>query len=771
MTPLRRFPALAFALSLVAIAGFCVASESFGLLVVAGALAAMSWYVTEGPRGRTLPRWVANILLIAAVLNAGVDWAQRGSTGEVMDVVGRFTLWLTIIKLYESKGVRDYGQLLALGAVLMVAGALQSVQLSFAILLLVYVVLGLYVVLLFQLHVAYERTRTARRVSAPADAKMVPAVQPAIGQNLGRSFGGLGAALALTTFLISGAVFVAFPRGVLVAESAFGAGRRQAGFTDEVRLRDNPRIGESRREVFTVEMRDPQGAAMKSSEPLRLRGAVLDQYSPVEARWTSSRQSRDSSRTLASRGLEEFVPLGERAIDTRVQTFTQIVKMRSMASNTLFASYAPVAFAAEAGRDIAFEPSTLMLRELREKSGASLGWSSEYRLKVQPFPTAETMYALSGEAGTQSTPANHYSPVVFQIAKQILVGKGIDPQPGSKLPPDDRMRWRLAVARAIVEELHSPRFQYTTDLSDFVVGRGEDPTLIFLTKHRFGHCEHFAAAMVALCRSVGVEARLITGYIAMEYDDSAQHYIVRESNAHAWVEVRTGTSTWATFDPTPPATLEAINEAGRTWIDNWRWMYDRVEFMWNNRFVGFDGSTQATLAERLSDRWLRRFQEALAAMREATAGINAAFRLGPAGYIWLGLLGMVMLVAVAALVSVARRRATVRRVAGLERAHGRAGRRLVEQLGFYADALALLRGAGLPKPQWQTPQAFAGDVAARRPDLKSDVGEVVETFYAVRYGGAPLDEARGARIRDVLAGLGRKLGDRSSGRSTSPSER
>ena len=747
MNLLRRFPAMAFALSLLAIAGFCVATESFGWLVVAGTMAALSWYYTEGPRGRTLPRWVANLLLVAAVLYAVADWLQRSSSGEIMDVVGRFTLILTVIKLYENKSARDYGQLLALGAVLMVAGALQSVQLSFAVLLLAYVLLGLYVVLLFQLHVAHERARAARRALAPEGAPFVPAVQPAFGRRLRGGFGSFGAAMACTTLLISGAVFVVFPRGILAAESVMGGGRRQTGLA-EVSLRDNSRISESRREVFTVAVLDPQGQPIEWTGPVLMRGLVLDQYVPTDARWTTSKSARESSRTLLGRGPEVFVPLGMRAIDTRVQTYTQVVTMSSMASDVLFSAFAPVAMAVEADRAIAFETATLLLRE---KKAGKLGSSREYRIRFQPFPSAETMESLGGESAMLSTPAAWHNPGVFQMARDILRARGV-PEQAPRGDSSERTRWRLAVARAFMDELQSDRFSYTTDLSDFVVERTEDPTWAFLSKYRFGHCEHFAAAMVVLCRSVGVEARLIAGYIAMEFDASARHYIVRESNAHAWVEVRTGTANWTTFDPTPPDTLEAINESRRTWVDHWRWMYDRIEFMWNNRIVGFDSSTQATLAERLSSRWLRSVQEAVAGLGERMGQINAAFKLGPAGYIWLGLLGAVGVLAVITAITLTRRARSIRRVTGLESARGGQARRLVRELGFYADALDLLERGGLSKPAWQPPLEFAREVGARRPELAEPVRGVVDEFYRVRFGGQSAD-------MDVVRGLLRRLGE------------
>ena len=92
---------------------------------------------------------------------------------------------------------------------------------------------------------------------------------------------------------------------------------------------------------------------------------------------------------------------------------------------------------------------------------------------------------------------------------------------------------------------------YTTDLRDFVQIAGEDPIESFLTRYRFGHCEYFASALTAMCRSVGIESRLVTGYVAIEYDEGIERYIVRESNAHAWSEVRTGPYQWTGLDPSP----------------------------------------------------------------------------------------------------------------------------------------------------------------------------------------------------------------------------
>ena len=162
MNLLRSFPMMAFALVLLSMAGFCVAWRSVDLLLVCGALAAMSWYITEGPRGRHLPRWVSNILILAASLNVFADLMQHRH--DMLGVLGRFAIWLILIKLYERKTARDYAQLLTLSLLLMVISSLESASLLFGVILLGYAALGLYVLLLFQLHAGFRRERLRRVV-------------------------------------------------------------------------------------------------------------------------------------------------------------------------------------------------------------------------------------------------------------------------------------------------------------------------------------------------------------------------------------------------------------------------------------------------------------------------------------------------------------------------------------------------------------------------------------------------------------------------------
>ena len=60
-------------------------------------------------------------------------------------------------------------------------------------------------------------------------------------------------------------------------------------------------------------------------------------------------------------------------------------------------------------------------------------------------------------------------------------------------------------------------------------------------RNRAGVCQDYAHAMLALCRSVGIPARYVSGYL---------HVGVGAEGSHAWVEVYLPGSGWIGFDPT-----------------------------------------------------------------------------------------------------------------------------------------------------------------------------------------------------------------------------
>ncbi|EDY82481.1 Transglutaminase-like superfamily protein [Verrucomicrobiia bacterium DG1235] len=76
-----------------------------------------------------------------------------------------------------------------------------------------------------------------------------------------------------------------------------------------------------------------------------------------------------------------------------------------------------------------------------------------------------------------------------------------------------------------------------------------------------GLCSNYAAAFTLLARSRGIPARVVGGYATNEFDSSEKRYVLRQSNAHAWVEYLDESNQWIRFDPTPGITEAEIRRA------------------------------------------------------------------------------------------------------------------------------------------------------------------------------------------------------------------
>jgi transglutaminase-like putative cysteine protease len=93
----------------------------------------------------------------------------------------------------------------------------------------------------------------------------------------------------------------------------------------------------------------------------------------------------------------------------------------------------------------------------------------------------------------------------------------------------------------------------------------------FLETTRKGYCELYASAMVVLCRTAAIPARVVTGFAPGDYN--GQNFNVRVRDKHAWVEVFFPGSGWVTFDPTSQTGVDRTTAHAETNAITWR---DRV---------------------------------------------------------------------------------------------------------------------------------------------------------------------------------------------------
>jgi hypothetical protein len=78
------------------------------------------------------------------------------------------------------------------------------------------------------------------------------------------------------------------------------------------------------------------------------------------------------------------------------------------------------------------------------------------------------------------------------------------------------------------------------------------PLRAFLLRDGIGYCQQFSGAMALMLRMIGIPARVASGFSPGTPTGSGT-YVVRDFDAHSWVEVYFTGIGWVPFDPTPAA--------------------------------------------------------------------------------------------------------------------------------------------------------------------------------------------------------------------------
>lgn len=118
-------------------------------------------------------------------------------------------------------------------------------------------------------------------------------------------------------------------------------------------------------------------------------------------------------------------------------------------------------------------------------------------------------------------------------------------------------------------------YRYSLNVGGF---RSSDPLAEFLFDKKKGYCEYFASATTLLLRLSGVPARYVTGYAVRSFHRSGDHYVIRDSDAHAWTEAYIEGRGWVEADATPAGDYEAVHGNPRNggWLAALGSLYDEI---------------------------------------------------------------------------------------------------------------------------------------------------------------------------------------------------
>jgi len=304
---ITQFKPTLYVLLILGITGFAIASRSPGiwLLGVCG-VAINGWLVYSG-RFRPLPRLLANVITIGSMLFVARQLFSPAASPVL--TIGQFLVILQIVKLWEQRANRDYGQLLVLSLLLMVAASINTSSLAFGILLLVYLFLSLYCCLLFHLKVETDKAMAAFPLP---EEKVSPALLRQDERYLSRSMRRLASVTASGSLFAGIIVFIAFPRGS--SQSFLGpiqsrGSQAQVGFGGEVNFDQIARIQQNDRIVAYTSV-SKNGRALAGGDTLYLRGIAMDRYRGAAVDPLGSLSRRPPGRGGFERDARDFPPVG-----------------------------------------------------------------------------------------------------------------------------------------------------------------------------------------------------------------------------------------------------------------------------------------------------------------------------------------------------------------------------------------------------------------------------------------------------------------------------
>ena len=742
----------------------------------------------------------------------------QGAMGRAFRM-GHLALLIMSCRYLLIRGNKDYAQLFLLSLLLMIIAAITSGTIVIAPFYVVYLLLGVYCLILFQLQRQIEMISATRFVGVMPDKSDLDRHRAEL-SSFWRQLGPVrfkvtcGVILFLS-LCFSIAVFILFPRleaGTLLG-TTFGS-RSTSGFSDSVQLGSIDKNETLKQVIARVAVSQNGRSIATAGRPLYLRCVSLDTYSSseaIEGRYTWSRSfmnyflNRPLSREALEPGhglIEQGILLnpinsmylpgqypivqvegldneqlvcsrldnavsrryyrGQEPIDYRVgsqshfpaekvmerfeENMPHLVNMLpNMRLNRIILSNDVHTLASDIVKDLAVQRALLK----RDQDDLVREWL-DYRsptFAINPFGFGR--FNLHRD----KDPALASDEVYRDITQDLF-------NVSSQMGQLDRQIGHLIVAYLrdqYVYTVEAPEFPELDEEDEEDEERAFDPVDRFL-KHEIkgGNCEYFASAMVQLCRSLNMAARLAVGYLAWDYLEEHDYYLVRQRDAHCWVEIYTADEGWVRFDPTPLAATQT-QETGLlaglfSQLSN---VFERIQFSWLKFSASEKGQESLNWANTITS-WVEELDQEGIAKVEKLSFFKLWFTHHEGeSYFYLFLRWIIFFlflidvgIGIKVLITWVipwylqwrKHKQHIRAYAPSEYV-------------FYREMLELLQGLQIHKAQHQTSREFALAVMDYSKDF-GPVGFISEMYYRLRFGGESLDEKNQASLDKALERLG-----------------
>ncbi len=676
--------------------------------------AIVSWFLEETKWQLTERKGVIIIFLIIPLFY--LDWKYNISDFNSRDAftagnLSRLILVLSSIKLLQKKSDRDWFliYLIAFFEILLAAGV--GISPLFIIGLLSYLLISFVSIIVFEIRksarAVAETTKTQNRFTTLGDFRF-------------HRLPFIALIILIAISFVAVPLFFTFPR---VGGANFGGNLGGlsgfTGFSDSVRLGEIGRLQQSNEVVMRVKIENPDDTQI---DYFRWRGVALDSFDNLS--WKKSKVQ--FSEPTVRNDKDVFMLDNPKETSVRI---TQTIYLEPLDTPILFTLPRPLAL--QGNFQIVNRDSEGAISAFRSNWGrinykaVSEVNSPNIKRLIEDnadYPTSVTRYLQLPE---------NLDTRIFELSKKIGI--------------ENRAVSRFEKAKAIEDYLQT-NYGYTLDLK----ASGKEPLADFLFNVREGHCEYFASSLAIMLRTQGIASRVVNGFQRGEYNETAGVYVVRQSDAHSWVEVYfPQEKIWVPFDATPaarqnPQSVAVFGSKLKSFIEG-------LETLWIQYVVSFDNQEQRSLFRSVRNNfsefqgylsiWLEYAKERLSIWWDEVGGKNGlegSFKALAYGLAYV----LLSIFAIISAVWIFRRIISLHLFEKLRLLFQRKKKATIVE--FYERLQTILAKRGLNREPHQTPMEFA--FASNMLQAIS----ITEKYNQVRFGNQNLSQKESLEIENWL---------------------
>jgi len=695
------------ALYLLVLTGFGTLASTGGVdlptMLLAGAAVLFRGYLLATRRTFLIPERWTTVLTVAYAGFYLLDYFFI--SGGFLNATIHLVIFALVVRLFSARRERDYYFLAVIAFLMVLAAAVLTVGSMFLLTFSGFMIVAVVAVILMEMrHAAAKSTVHASESRAESAHRHL-------------AFSLAGASPVLVLFILLGAagIFFLLPRISAGYFSAYAPGSElTTGFSDRVQLGQIGQIQQSRAVVMHIQIDGDE----RGGFDLKWRGGTFSYFDGTS--WLIPEKNppviRSENGHFELRGQGGDLRQTAKSIHYRVL-------MEPVGTNVFF--LAPVAKVLE-GRYKAISlghSGGVSNLDAEHPVARYEATSNIWQPDPQQLRDTTGEYPINFVQNYLQLPA--LDPRIPQLAAQITAAS------------DNKYE-----KTAAVETYLRTSFGYTLQLP---TSPQSDPLANFLFERKQGHCEYFASAMAVMLRTLRIPARVATGFRGGEFNDVSSQYVVRASDAHAWVEVYFPEYGWVEFDPTPAG----LNPAPTGW-DRAMLYVDALASFWREWIVNYDLGHQQTLAlvaRHNSREWLenfrkwreRKYDSLLSAARRAHNVVTAS----PGRWSSRGILLFALLL-LGANASRLWRMFNKRQLAAHPEMYPRKSATI-----WYERMVRRLSRRGWHKSPQQTPTEFARRID--EPGVRERVAEFTRAYENARFGDSSKDAQRLPELYEELS--------------------